>query len=168
MSLIGRMERKIKRYIYRKKVMKESGSCGENLKVNFATKVTCNTYLGSNCNFNGCTITGKGKVTIGDNFHSGRNVQMITSFHNYDGGTEIPYDSTYIDKDIHIGKQVWLGNNVIVLGGVNIADGAVIQAGSVVVSDIPYCSVAGGSPAKVFKTRDIKHYEDLKAMGKFH
>lgn len=36
-------------------------------------------------------------------------------------------------------------------GGVTIGEGAIIQAGSVVVSDIPKYAIAGGSPAKVFK-----------------
>ena len=117
MSAVSKIVRKLRQSIYTHKVKKDSMSYGENLKVNFYTKVTSKTQLGNNCNFNGCNISGRGAVTIGDNFHSGRNVQMITSFHNYDGGTEIPYDSTYVDKDIHIGNQVWLGNNVIVLGG---------------------------------------------------
>jgi acetyltransferase-like isoleucine patch superfamily enzyme len=49
-----------------------------------------------------------------------------------------------------------------------IEEGAIIQAGSVVVNDIPYCAIAGGSPAKVFKYRNIDHYELLKSQGKFH
>ncbi|MBR5315114.1 MAG: acyltransferase [Clostridia bacterium] len=113
-------------------------------------------------------ISGRGKVKIGDNFHSGTECMIITSFHNYDFGTAIPYDDTYIDKDVTIGNNVWLGSRVIVLGGVTIEEGAIIQAGSVVVSDIPKCAIAGGSPAKVFKYRNIEHYEALKAENKFN
>lgn len=53
-------------------------------------------------------------------------------------------------------------------GGVLIGEGAIIQAGSVVVSDIPACAIAGGHPAKVFKFRDKEHYYRLKEEGKFH
>lgn len=56
---------------------------------------------------------------------------------------------------------------VIVLGGVTIGEGAIIQAGSVVVSDIPDCAIAGGHPAKVFKDRDQDHYHRLKQEGRF-
>ena len=59
-------------------------------------------------------------------------------------------------------------DRVIVLGGVTIGEGAIIQAGSVVVNDIPKYAIAGGHPAKVFAARDIAHYEELKALGKFH
>lgn len=50
---------------------------------------------------------------------------------------------------------------MIVLGGVIIREGAIIQAaGSVVVDDIPKCAIAGGHPAKVFKYRDREHYKN--------
>jgi acetyltransferase-like isoleucine patch superfamily enzyme len=42
---------------------------------------------------------------------------------------------------------------VRVLKGVNIGDGAVIGAGSVVTCDIPPFSIAVGVPAKVVKVR---------------
>lgn len=126
-----------------------------------------NTYLGKNCNFNGILITGYGKVIIGDNFHSGRDILVITSFHNYEGDA-IPYDSTYINKDILIEDNVWIGARVIILGGVKIGEGAIIQAGSVVTTDIPKYAIAGGHPAEVFAYRDKEHYEMLKKQGKFH
>ena len=112
-------------------------------------------------------ITGTGKVTFGDNFHSGRGVWIITSYHNYDQGSLIPYDDTYINKDVIINDNVWLGQNVTILGGVTLGEGAIIQAGSVVVSNIPKCSIAGGHPAKVFKKRNEYHYYKLKDENKF-
>ncbi|WP_407461931.1 acyltransferase, partial [Methanobrevibacter sp.] len=71
-------------------------------------------------------------------------------------------------KDVVIEDNVWLGNRVIVLPGVRIGEGAIIQAGSVVVKDIPKCAIAGGHPANVFSLRDADHYEELKKEGKFH
>ena len=93
---------------------------------------------------------------------------IITSIHNYDNGTAIPYDDSIISKDVVIEDNVWLGNRVIILPGVHIEEGAIIQAGSVVVKDVPKYAIAGGHPAEVFKTRDIEHYEKLKKEGKFH
>lgn len=52
--------------------------------------------------------------------------------------------------------------------GVTIGEGAIIQAGAVVVSDIPPCAIAGGAPAKVFKYRNKEHYYKLKQEKKFH
>lgn len=127
-----------------------------------------NTILNSNPNFNGMIIKGGGKVYIGDNFHSGEGCLIIAQNHNFDNGEAIPYDKTYIYKDVYIGDNVWFGDRVIVLGGVTIGEGAIIQAGSVVVKDIPPLAIAGGHPAVVFKWRDNEHYYLLKAAGKFH
>ena len=113
-------------------------------------------------------ITGGGKITIGNNFHSGPECLMISQNHNFDSGTKIPYDDSYVYKDVTIEDQVWFGSRVIVLGGVTIGEGAIIQAGSVVVKDIPKYAIAGGHPCKVFKYRDVEHYEKLKAQGLFH
>ena len=52
---------------------------------------------------------------------------------------------------IHIGKNVWIGANAMVLPGVTIGDGAVIAAGAIVTKDVPPFTVVGGSPAKVIK-----------------
>lgn len=146
----------------------QCGSYKGRVYVGGPTTLTRNTHLGSNVNFNGLVVSGKGRVTIGDNFHSGPGCLFICQNHNYDTGDAIPYDNTYILKDINIGHNVWLGSRVIVLGGVSIGEGAIIQAGSCVVSDIPAYSIAGGHPAKVFSQRNIEHYEKLKAEGKFN
>ena len=80
----------------------------------------------------------------------------------------LPYDTSYIDKDVTIGDCVWLGNNTIILGGVTIGEGAIIQAGSVVCKDIPPLAIAGGHPATVFKYRNKDHYKKLKSENKFY
>lgn len=131
------------------------------------TILTDRTSLGKNCNFNGMIVRGYGEVTIGDNFHSGTECLIITDVHNYEG-EKIPYDSSYIVKNVVIGENVWIGSRVIILGGVEIGEGAIIQAGSVVVSNIPACSIAGGHPAKVFSTRSKEHYYSRKNDGLFH
>jgi chloramphenicol O-acetyltransferase type B len=137
------------------------------LKVNGYSIVNNNTILGCNVNFNGMKVGGAGNVRVGNNFHSGVGCKMITQIHNYEGKA-LPYDKTLIQKDIIIGDNVWLGDNVTLLGGINIGEGVIIQAGSVVVSDIPALAIAGGHPAKVFKYRDIEHYNSLKGQNKFH
>ena len=159
---------KFKKKIYLHKVQRVAKSYGKNLKVHGDSYVTPNTTLGNNVNFNGMKIQGSGNITIGDNFHSGIECMIITSIHNYDKGDAIPYDETVISKDVVIEDNVWLGNRVILLPGIKIGEGAIIQAGSVVVKDIPKYAIAGGHPAEVFKTRDVEHYEKLKKEGKFH
>ena len=164
---IKKFVRKLLQFYYTNRVKKRCASYKLPLKVNGKSNVTSNTYLGKNVNFNGMKISGCGEVHIGDNFHSGVECMMITQNHNYES-TKIPYDSSYTCKDVHIEDNVWIGSRVIILGGVSIGEGAIIQAGSVVVNDIPKYAIAGGHPAKVFSSRDKEHYEKLKSEGKFH
>lgn len=157
----------IKKKWYTNRVKARCLSCGENLKVYSKSIVNSNTILGDNVNFKGMTIQGNAKVKIGSNFHSGIECMMITDFHNYEGDA-IPYDSTVMSKEIIIEDNVWIGNRVIILGGSHIKEGAIIQAGSVVVGEIEQYAIAGGHPAKEFKKRNIEHYEKLKKEEKFH
>ncbi|MCR4678871.1 MAG: acyltransferase [Lachnospiraceae bacterium] len=140
---------------------------GHKVKCNFRCKFTSNTRIGNNCHFNGMKISGNGNVIIGDNFHSGKNIRILTTFHNFDKGTALPYDNTSYDRDVIIEDNVWLGEAVMILGGVTIGEGAVIQAGSVVCKDVPPLAIAGGHPAVPFKYRDEEHYYRLKNEGRF-
>lgn len=154
--------------LFKALVIKKIKSYGSGFSVHGRSYVNRNTYLGNNVKFNGMKIIGEGRVEIGDNFHSGEGCLMITQTHNYDTGEAIPYDSSYIYREVAVKDNVWLGSRVIVLGGVTIGEGAIIQAGSVVVKDVPDFAIAGGHPAKVFKYRDIEHYKRLKEQKKFH
>lgn len=142
-------------------------SHGSGTMINFRCYFTSKTKIGNNCHFNGMKISGKGNVIIGDNFHSGKNIRILTTFHNFDKGEALPYDSTSYNKDVVIEDNVWLGESVMILGGVTIGEGAVIQAGSVVCKDVPPLAVAGGHPAIPFKYRNKDHYYRLKNAGKF-
>ena len=53
-------------------------------------------------------------------------------------------------RPVRICKHAWIGNGTHNMKGVNIGEGAVIGANSVVISDIPPYSLAIGNPAEVF------------------
>lgn len=166
--MLLQIKRGLARTLWTRWVLFRCASAKGLVRANHRTDVTRQTFLGDNVHFNGMRITGFGRVQIGDNFHSGSECLIMTQNHNFDAGDAIPYDSTYIVKDVVIGDNVWLGTRVTILAGVTIGEGAVIQAGSVVVTDIPAYAIAGGHPARVFAERDVEHYERLKAQGKFH
>lgn len=63
----------------------------------------------------------------------------------------IPVHRPIVAKPVSIGCNVWLGEQVCIMPGVKIGDGAVIGAGSVVTRDIPPGCVAVGNPAKVIR-----------------
>lgn len=164
--MIGKIIKKVRTLFFTTICKRSAQKYGNKLHINHWSRFTSKTCIGNNCHFNGMKVTGNGNVTIGNNFHSGGGILILTSNHNYEGNA-LPYDDTMIDGDVVIEDNVWLGQNVTILQGVKIGEGAIIQAGSVVVSDIAPCSIAGEYPASVFKKRNEEHYFQLKAEQKF-
>ena len=62
-------------------------------------------------------------------------------------------DELPLKGDTVVGNDVWFGQNVTVMPGVHIGDGAIIAANSVVASDVPPYCVAGGNPCRVIRQR---------------
>lgn len=157
-----------RRIWYTSFVRTQASSAGTDLQVNGKSSVNERTVLGDNVNFNGMEVRGGGPVEIGDNFHSGPECRILTQNHNYDDGDAVPYDDTYVVDGVTIGDNVWFGIDVTVLPGVTIGEGAIVQASSTVVSDVPAGAIVGGHPAEIITYRDMDHYERLKDAGKFH
>lgn len=105
---------------------------GENFYANFA-----------------CTILDVCRVKIGDNVMFGPNVQVYTATHPLDA--EARGSGEEFGKEIKIGDNVWLGGGVIVCPGVTIGDNVTIGAGAVVTKDIPNNVFAAGNPCKIIK-----------------
>ncbi|PZV09067.1 MAG: Vat family streptogramin A O-acetyltransferase [Leptolyngbya sp.] len=61
---------------------------------------------------------------------------------------ELPYKG-----DTVIGNDVWIGYEAIMMPGVEVGDGAVIAAKSVVVGDVSPYTIVGGNPAKPIRQR---------------
>jgi len=55
--------------------------------------------------------------------------------------------------DTVVGNDVWMGYDALLMPGVQVGDGAVIAARSVVTSDVPPYTIVGGNPAKVIRSR---------------
>lgn len=164
-KIINRIKVYRKKY-YQRTVENTANKVGS-VTVNGPSYVNKKTTLGNNVHFNGMRVIGHGKVSIGDNFHSGQDCVIISESHNFEGN-KIPYDETFISKETIIEDNVWLGHGVLILPGAYIQEGAIIQAGAVVTGKIERCGIAGGNPAKVFKYRNIEHYEQLKSEKKFN
>ena len=115
----------------------------------------CHTFIGENffANFN-LTVMDDGKIFIGDNVCFGPNVSLMATSHpliaqermglDEDGKTTM---AEYADE-IHIGNNVWIACNTVVIGGVHIGNNVVIGAGSVVTKDIPDNYLAFGNPCR--------------------
>lgn len=145
--------------------------CGKNISIGENSKLLCWD------SYNDIKLEKRPQIVIGDNFKATRNftIQCINQviigknvlvasdvfIIDYNHGMN-PMTPHYLDnvletkgEGVMIGDGAWIGNNVIILPGVNIGKKAIIGAGSVVTRDIPDYSVAVGNPAKLVKKYDF-------------
>ena len=64
-----------------------------------------------------------------------------------------PLDDLPLKGDTVVGNDVWIGQNVTILPGVHIGDGAIIGLNSTVTRDIPPYVIAAGNPARIIRKR---------------
>jgi len=57
-------------------------------------------------------------------------------------------------QPVHIGKNVWVGFDVCILPGVQIGEGAIVGARSVVQENVDPYTIVGGNPARIIKRLD--------------
>lgn len=126
----------------------------------------------ANCTIGSHTYVQKGtgifNTTIGKFCSIAANVSIGPGKHKMDGVSlhpafylkNTPLAKTFVSEDLFIpsaetkiGNDVWIGERAIILDGVNIGDGAIIAAGSVVTKDLPAFAIAGGTPAKIIRMR---------------
>ena len=105
----------------------------------------------------GCFLFCKGGLDIGSNTQISRNVCIYTANHNTNGRM-IPYDNSYIEKPVRIGKSVWIGMNVCITPGSKIEDGAIIGMGTTVSGYIPKGAIVVGTPCRIVGYRDMEEF----------
>ena len=117
-------------------------------------------HFGNNvyANFN-LTLVDDTDIYVGDKVMFGPNVTVATAGHPID--PELRYQAMQYNIPVHIGENVWIGANAVVLPGITIGDNSVIGAGSVVTKDIPPNVIAVGNPCRVLREigeHDKKYY----------
>lgn len=123
---------------------------GHHVQLGRGCHVACDIHFGN------YVLCAQRVAFIGRNEHS----------HNYTG-IPIWESPRGVDKPTVIGNDVWIGYGSIILGGINIGNGAVVAAGSVVTKDVPQFAIVGGNPAQIIKFRfpDVqtreKHISEL-------
>lgn len=90
---------------------------------------------------------------------------MLGGNHNYSNITTfLPFnigELTDEERKLHlltngdtiIGHDVWIGDGVTVMSGINIGTGSIIAANSTVTKDVPPYSIVGGNPTKLIRKR---------------
>ena len=117
--------------------------------------------IGDNVGISGATIYARKGIYIGDNTCVGGNCKILDNdFHPIDaeerlrllndvhGGDAADLIPT---REIHIGKNCFLGCNSIILKGTVLGDGCVVGAGAVVSGKFEDNCVIAGNPARVIK-----------------
>lgn len=100
-------------------------------------------------NYN-CVMLDTSPIYIGANAFIGPGTCLTCAGHAID-----PIDRGVVgigtSKSITLEKDVWIGANCTICGGVTIGEGSIIGAGSVVTKDIPPGVIAVGNPCKVLR-----------------
>jgi acetyltransferase-like isoleucine patch superfamily enzyme len=98
------------------------------------------------------TISAARKIIFEEHVFTGRNVYVSDHRHKYED-LSIAEDIADI-SEVRIGAYTWIGQNAVILPGVQIGRNCVVGANSVVNKDVPDNSIVAGVPAKIIKRYD--------------
>lgn len=119
----------------------------------------------------GCIITSN--VELGNFVMLGPNVSIVGNDHRFDlPNLPIIFSGRPSPVVTKVGNDVWIGAGAILLAGIEIGDGCIVAAGSVVVKDCKEYSIYAGNPAKKVRDRfsckdDIELHKGLLLAGVF-
>lgn len=97
-------------------------------------------------------------LTIGDHSLFGPGVKVWTINHLFKSLDQPILEQGFVYKSVSIGSHVWVGSNTFIMPGVEIPDGCIISAGSIVgVKKYQPYSILAGNPARVIGSRLVKN-----------
>jgi len=102
----------------------------------------------------GVLITTAGGVEIGDRTLVGYNTMIFSANHVIPHGIDKIFYAGHEKKKVTIANDVWIGAGCIILPGVNIGEGAIVAAGSIVTKNVEPFSMVAGVPARLIKNRE--------------
>lgn len=82
-------------------------------------------------------INAHGGVEIGSGTITGPDVMIYAENHIYDTDECLPFSSKLQFKKVTIGENCWIGARTFICAGVEIGEGCVVAAGSVVTKNAP-------------------------------
>jgi acetyltransferase-like isoleucine patch superfamily enzyme len=132
-------------------------------------------FIGENCQFGDYVhIVALENVTIGNDVLMASKIFISDTNHgSYDSKLQSspskpPAQRELICSPVKIGKNVWIGENVVILPGTRIGDGCIIGANSVVNRDVEENCIAVGEPAKIIKryNKENEQWEKINNSDK--
>lgn len=133
-------------------------SCGRDLVLERGTIPNPRVSVGNRVQIGASTrfMIGGG-LTLGDDVLMAPEVVFVDVNHRWrDTSTPIKDQGWEPPQPIKVGAGAWIGIRAVILPGVEIGEGAIIGAGSVVTHSIPPMAIAMGNPAVVKKFREDK------------
>ena len=109
--------------------------------------------IGDHVGISGTTLYAREGISVGDHTVIGANCKIFDNdFHSLDVNERNAdiYDNL-VTRPVHIGKNVFIGCNCIILKGTRIGDNCIVGAGSVVSGSFPDNVVIAGNPARIIK-----------------
>jgi putative colanic acid biosynthesis acetyltransferase WcaF len=103
-----------------------------------------NSWIGDDVN-----LYSIGEIEIGDNVVVSQGTYVCTGSHDH-----MRSDFAIFARPIVIEPQAWVAAQCFIAPGVRIGRGAVVQARSVVMCDVPEAAIVGGHPAVVIGSRE--------------
>ncbi len=115
-------------------------------------------YLRSGCELYAVSFIGRfcsvgNNVIIGLDRHEHPMDWLSTSLYSSALTEKYRQVNSSVRSDVTIGHDCWIGRDACIMGGVNIGNGAIVAARSVVTSDVPAYAVVAGIPARVVRYR---------------
>lgn len=132
---------------------------GKNLKTLFVTTIEnpSGVTLGNNVWMSGnVALYACNGIKIGNDVIIAKDVSLISGDHAFSQKNKKINEQGMKtgEPPIIIGNDVWIGEKAIILKSVNIGDGCIIGAGSVVTKNVPPYTIVAGNPAIVIKKRN--------------
>lgn len=122
-------------------------------RCSFTTFRGAEILIGDKVGLNGTVFTAKKRIVVGDGTMIAPNVIIVDSDFHAQWPPEGRFASSTADTDreVVIGKNVWIGMNTVILKGTTIGDNSIIGAMSLVSGAIPANVIAAGNPVRVIR-----------------
>lgn len=99
-------------------------------------------HIGNNVFFNeSISINCRNKIVIGDHCMFGENVKLYDHNHRFRDKSTPIIDQGFSVGFIEIGKNCWIGSNVVILKNVKIGNSVVVGSNCLITDDIPENSI---------------------------
>jgi UDP-2-acetamido-3-amino-2,3-dideoxy-glucuronate N-acetyltransferase len=128
---------------------------GDGTKIGSFVEIQKGVRVGRNCKISSHTFICEG-VHIEDEVFVGHGVNFINDKYPRatTPGGELQTEADWKVEPTFVRRGATIGTGAVILGGLTIAERAIIGAGAVVTKDVPAGAIVAGNPARLLKKED--------------